>query len=491
MKMPDGGFRPAYNVQLATDAASRVIVGARVVNVGSDVGQLTPMLDEIKRHTGRVPAEHLVDGGFVNLDAFVAAEAGGVTIYAPVMTPAHPRAPGARARRVDPPAVARWRRRMDYPEAKAIYRHRGRDRRDDQRRSPTVAKPRPLSGPGAGQGPVPRAAERPRAQHQPLAPAAGCLKADVARLATANRVAAVPSASARRRHAPDFAPGEAEKILSLSGMSGGTAQAASGGWSSHAASWPGSTQPPAGAQASEPGQIVPSPHVVSLGARQPKAASASPTAPLTTARRCIGEIVAQGDQAGGRGPCGRVTVDPADRAVPLRTRRSLRDLQRRPRGLRGRGDEELWRCGSTRGVRRRAHAADHQVGQRTDAPDRQRDEQERPPGQPALARVGAHPAERKPEGDRQVEQELDAPRLALEVGDQLQGPPSDQDPHGKGREDHEYRCGEPGEATSVHDRTVCGGARPGHYLPGNARALGARYAGQRWRPSERSCEPGV
>jgi DNA-binding NtrC family response regulator len=63
---------------------------------------------------------------------------------------------------------------------------------------------------------VPRAAERPRAQHQPLAPAAGCLKADVARLATANRVAAVPSASARRRHAPDFAPGEAEKILSLS-----------------------------------------------------------------------------------------------------------------------------------------------------------------------------------------------------------------------------------------------------------------------------------
>jgi transposase len=124
MKMPDGGFRPAYNVQLATDAASRVIVGARVVNVGSDVGQLTPMLDEIKRHTGRVPAEHLVDGGFVNLDAFVAAEAGGVTIYAPVMTPAHPRAPGARARRVDPPAVARWRRRMDYPEAKAIYRHR-------------------------------------------------------------------------------------------------------------------------------------------------------------------------------------------------------------------------------------------------------------------------------------------------------------------------------------------------------------------------------
>ena len=39
MKMPDGGFRPAFNVQLATTAdAARVIVGVSVTNRGSDQG---------------------------------------------------------------------------------------------------------------------------------------------------------------------------------------------------------------------------------------------------------------------------------------------------------------------------------------------------------------------------------------------------------------------------------------------------------------------
>lgn len=36
MKMPDGGFRPAFNAQLATDTASQIIVGVTVVNEGSD-----------------------------------------------------------------------------------------------------------------------------------------------------------------------------------------------------------------------------------------------------------------------------------------------------------------------------------------------------------------------------------------------------------------------------------------------------------------------
>ena len=43
MKMPDGGFRPAFNVQLATTTdAARAIVGVSVTNRGSDQGQATP-----------------------------------------------------------------------------------------------------------------------------------------------------------------------------------------------------------------------------------------------------------------------------------------------------------------------------------------------------------------------------------------------------------------------------------------------------------------
>jgi transposase len=124
MKMADGGFRPAFNVQLATDVTSRVIVGVLVANQGSDLSLMTPMLDDIERRTGRLPGEHLVDGGFVNLRAFTAADARGVTVYAPPMKPAKPRPAGAPLRRVDSPAVAQWRRRMDRSDAKQIYKQR-------------------------------------------------------------------------------------------------------------------------------------------------------------------------------------------------------------------------------------------------------------------------------------------------------------------------------------------------------------------------------
>jgi uncharacterized protein (UPF0254 family) len=59
MKMPDGGFRPAFNAQLSTDTASQIIVGVTVVNEGSDQGQLSPMLEQIHTRTGEYPDEAL------------------------------------------------------------------------------------------------------------------------------------------------------------------------------------------------------------------------------------------------------------------------------------------------------------------------------------------------------------------------------------------------------------------------------------------------
>ncbi len=124
MKMGDGGFRPAYNVQLATDAESRFVVGVQVTNAGSDRGQMVPMLDEIERRTGARPVEHLVDGGFSNHDAITEAAARGITVYAPVGTPrkagVDPHAP----KPDDTPAVAAWRERMATDEAKVVYKDR-------------------------------------------------------------------------------------------------------------------------------------------------------------------------------------------------------------------------------------------------------------------------------------------------------------------------------------------------------------------------------
>ena len=125
MKMADGGYRPAYNVHLATDVDSRVIVGVRTINSGNDQSQLGPMLDAIAQRLGQLPRAHLLDGGFVTKAEITAAADRAVTVYAPPMkragqsrTPDQP-VPG------DSPAVAAWRMRVATDEAKTIYKARG------------------------------------------------------------------------------------------------------------------------------------------------------------------------------------------------------------------------------------------------------------------------------------------------------------------------------------------------------------------------------
>src|SRR5208282_3235667 len=78
MKMGDGGFRPAYNVQFATDTESRIIVGVGVSNAGTDTAQLAPMLEQIERRTGKLPEQALVDGGFANFASLERVAADGV-----------------------------------------------------------------------------------------------------------------------------------------------------------------------------------------------------------------------------------------------------------------------------------------------------------------------------------------------------------------------------------------------------------------------------
>ena len=65
MKMGDGGFRPAYNPELASDVDSLVIVGVEVATAGSDQGQMVPMIEQVRERCGQAPEAWLVDGGFV------------------------------------------------------------------------------------------------------------------------------------------------------------------------------------------------------------------------------------------------------------------------------------------------------------------------------------------------------------------------------------------------------------------------------------------
>ena len=64
MKMPDGGWRPAYNGQLIGDPVANVVVGVDVDTSGSDHGWIRPMLRQTRQRYGRTPSELLVDGAF-------------------------------------------------------------------------------------------------------------------------------------------------------------------------------------------------------------------------------------------------------------------------------------------------------------------------------------------------------------------------------------------------------------------------------------------
>jgi transposase len=125
MKMADGGFRPAYNVQLATDVGTGCIVGVDVTNNGTDQPHVVPMLDDIARRTGRTPDEYLVDGGFVTHENIEVVSARGATIYAPPAKSRNPKIDPYEPKKDDPPAVVAWRLRMKTEEAKRIYVQRG------------------------------------------------------------------------------------------------------------------------------------------------------------------------------------------------------------------------------------------------------------------------------------------------------------------------------------------------------------------------------
>jgi hypothetical protein len=124
MKMADGGYRPAYNVQFATDVDSRAIVGVAVTLDGHDRAALTPMLDQVTQRTGHPPGAHLVDGGFVTKAVIAAAADQGVPVYAPLFA----RAGRTRALDApvpgDAPAVQAWRLRMTSEEGRQMYKTR-------------------------------------------------------------------------------------------------------------------------------------------------------------------------------------------------------------------------------------------------------------------------------------------------------------------------------------------------------------------------------
>lgn len=124
MKMADGGFRPAFNVQFAADTKSGAVAGVSVDNVGSDMGKMAPMSDAIAAAYGTRPGEHLADGGYAKLADIDHLTEAGVTAFVPVPKPRDPVRDRFAPHPGDTDAVAAWRARMNTDDAKAIYKQR-------------------------------------------------------------------------------------------------------------------------------------------------------------------------------------------------------------------------------------------------------------------------------------------------------------------------------------------------------------------------------
>ena len=75
MKMPDGGFRPAFNAQIAVDTATLIITGVDFITSGSDMIQMLPMHEQHQERYARVPEQWLTDGGFAKHDQIEQLEA--------------------------------------------------------------------------------------------------------------------------------------------------------------------------------------------------------------------------------------------------------------------------------------------------------------------------------------------------------------------------------------------------------------------------------
>jgi transposase len=126
IKMSDGGYRPAVNVQLACDPHSRAIVGVEVSSQGADAGLSEPLRRQVEQRSGKKVREHLLDGGYLNLQEIERAEQEQVTLYVPAKLPknpdkrAHPYAP----RPGDSAAIRAWRQRMSSEQGQAVYKLR-------------------------------------------------------------------------------------------------------------------------------------------------------------------------------------------------------------------------------------------------------------------------------------------------------------------------------------------------------------------------------
>ncbi len=127
MKMANGGFDPAFNVQFSSDAATQIIVGVDVTNEGTDGSEMPPMLDTLEQNFGKRPSQCLVDSAFATKESVTEVERKGTMVIGGLPRVSQLKKNGHdphSAQRNDTPEYIRFRERMAEPEFQDLFKQR-------------------------------------------------------------------------------------------------------------------------------------------------------------------------------------------------------------------------------------------------------------------------------------------------------------------------------------------------------------------------------
>ena len=125
MKMPDGGYRPAFNVHIATDVKTMVVLAVEVNNEGTDLHAMLPLAEQIEADYGVCPDQWLADGGCTSVENIEKMSKRGCKVIAPVRQRTNPNRKPSDPRPGDSEAILEWRSRMETEQAKETYKRRG------------------------------------------------------------------------------------------------------------------------------------------------------------------------------------------------------------------------------------------------------------------------------------------------------------------------------------------------------------------------------
>jgi hypothetical protein len=87
MKQRNGGCTPRHNVQISTDTAHSIMVGASLTQAANDQHEMVAAITEVERQRGQQPEQFIVDQGYRTRENMLAAAEMGVDLMGSGMEP--------------------------------------------------------------------------------------------------------------------------------------------------------------------------------------------------------------------------------------------------------------------------------------------------------------------------------------------------------------------------------------------------------------------